>query len=266
VLCSRHRENASCTHKRSYYLDTVETIVVEVLRQALLEPESIHTFVETYVAERRKLNAATVKQYDRAKPESQKATLGVSRQQFYRALGGFQAMGLFDRGKRRILLRDKRKKGAGRLDANRKITAFDGRHDCKDPVIAAVLGHVLDVGADGLAFFDRIPKEPENGPGHVGMPDDAVRFAVEFVPGIHADALEDCVPEENMALLVRSREENIIDWEWNFRVYRRCLVAPKTSGLRRRLRRCRLAETFLMLRHAIDSRLDRESLLQRKNS
>ena len=79
ILCSRHRESASCSHKRSYYLDTVETIVVQVLRQALLEPELIHTFVETYIAERRKLNAATVKQHDRAKAELQKAQGALDR-------------------------------------------------------------------------------------------------------------------------------------------------------------------------------------------
>lgn len=79
ILCSRHRESASCSHKRSYYLDTVETIVVQVLRQTLLEPEPIHTFVETYIAERRKLNAATVKQHDQAKAELQKAQGALDR-------------------------------------------------------------------------------------------------------------------------------------------------------------------------------------------
>ena len=66
ILCSRHRESASCTHKRSYYLDTVEAIVVGVLRKALAEPNLIHTFVETYVAERRKLSVDIAKQHNRA--------------------------------------------------------------------------------------------------------------------------------------------------------------------------------------------------------
>ena len=79
ILCSRHRESASCAHKRSYYLDTVEAIVVGVLRKALAEPNLIHTFVETYVAERRKLSVDIAKQHNRAETELAKAKAALNR-------------------------------------------------------------------------------------------------------------------------------------------------------------------------------------------
>ena len=78
ILCSRHRESASCAHKRSYYLDTVEAIVVGVLRKALAEPNLIHTFVETYVAERRKLSVDIAKQHSRAETELAKAKAALN--------------------------------------------------------------------------------------------------------------------------------------------------------------------------------------------
>ena len=78
ILCSRHRESASCAHKRSYYLDTVEAIVVGVLRKALAEPNLIHTFVETYVAERRKLSVDIAKQHNRAETELAKAKAALN--------------------------------------------------------------------------------------------------------------------------------------------------------------------------------------------
>jgi site-specific DNA recombinase len=79
VLCSRHRESASCTHKRSYYLDTIEKIVVEVLRKALSDPGALHTFIDAYVAERRKLNAEIAKQYNRAEANLLKARAALDR-------------------------------------------------------------------------------------------------------------------------------------------------------------------------------------------
>ncbi len=74
---------------------------------------------------------------------------------------------------------------------------------------------------------------------------------------MQADLLKDRIPEENMALLVCSGEENIFDRERNFCIHRRCMVSPDMRGFGSR---CRLAGIFLGRRHAVNSRLDHESL------
>ena len=51
----------------------------EVLRKALAEPNLIHTFVETYVAERRKLSVDIAKQRNRAEPQLAKAKAALNR-------------------------------------------------------------------------------------------------------------------------------------------------------------------------------------------
>ena len=55
VRCSAVRESGSCTHRRVYYLEAIELVVVEGLRGELRDPRMIAEYVKTYQEERRRL-------------------------------------------------------------------------------------------------------------------------------------------------------------------------------------------------------------------
>ncbi len=55
VRCSTVRESGSCWHARVYYLEAIERIAVNGLRDALREPKLIAEYVKTYENERRRL-------------------------------------------------------------------------------------------------------------------------------------------------------------------------------------------------------------------
>jgi site-specific DNA recombinase len=55
VQCSAVRESGTCTHKRRYYLESIEEVVVTGLRDELRDPQLIAEYVKTYHEERRRL-------------------------------------------------------------------------------------------------------------------------------------------------------------------------------------------------------------------
>jgi site-specific DNA recombinase len=67
VRCVRHREGGSCRHSRTYYLDTIERVVLAGLAENLCAPDLIAEYVKTYSEERRRL--AAVESADRLKLE-----------------------------------------------------------------------------------------------------------------------------------------------------------------------------------------------------
>ena len=73
VCCSRYRESGSCDHKRSYYLHMIERGVVDIVRQLLEDPASLSAYIDSYVAERRRLIGDLTKRRSRAEAELAKA-------------------------------------------------------------------------------------------------------------------------------------------------------------------------------------------------
>lgn len=57
IRCSAHIESHSCPDPRSFYLDTVEQVVVESLLRNLKDPEVVTAYVQEYIAERKRLAA-----------------------------------------------------------------------------------------------------------------------------------------------------------------------------------------------------------------
>ena len=65
VQCSAVRESGTCTHKRRYYLDAIEEVVVNGLRDELRDPLLIAEYVKTYHEERRRLLGGAVTERNR---------------------------------------------------------------------------------------------------------------------------------------------------------------------------------------------------------
>lgn len=59
IRCSRQSESGTCEHARRYYLDDVERVVLEGLRDELRDPALIRHMVATYEEERRRLAGET---------------------------------------------------------------------------------------------------------------------------------------------------------------------------------------------------------------
>jgi site-specific DNA recombinase len=57
IRCSTVRESGACDHARVYYLEAVERVVVDGLRQELRDPRLIAEYLQTYQEERRRLAA-----------------------------------------------------------------------------------------------------------------------------------------------------------------------------------------------------------------
>lgn len=55
ISCSRKTESGACNHRRVYYLDAVETVVLDGLRDSLRDPVLISEYVAAYREERRRL-------------------------------------------------------------------------------------------------------------------------------------------------------------------------------------------------------------------
>jgi len=55
VQCSAVRESGTCVHTRRYYLESIEEVVVNGLRDELRDPQLIAEYVKTYTEERRRL-------------------------------------------------------------------------------------------------------------------------------------------------------------------------------------------------------------------
>ncbi|WP_448151424.1 recombinase family protein [Labrys miyagiensis] len=71
IVCSAHRETHSCNNNSRYYIERVETAVVDHLRRQLQEPELLSTYVAAYREERRSLEA-------RARRDRAKSAKGVA--------------------------------------------------------------------------------------------------------------------------------------------------------------------------------------------
>lgn len=68
IVCSAHRESRSCSNPKTFYLDTVERLVLDTLAQELKHPNLIAAYIEEYVAERQRLVREIIKnrqQYER---------------------------------------------------------------------------------------------------------------------------------------------------------------------------------------------------------
>ncbi len=57
VHCSTRREAGTCDNTKTYYLDSIETAVLDGLQQHLKSPDLLAEFVSTYQAERLRLQA-----------------------------------------------------------------------------------------------------------------------------------------------------------------------------------------------------------------
>ncbi|TGQ93146.1 hypothetical protein EN851_11285 [Mesorhizobium sp. M8A.F.Ca.ET.208.01.1.1] len=55
IRCSRAREAGTCDHSKKYALPVIERAVVDGLRDQLADPKAVALYVETYIAERRRL-------------------------------------------------------------------------------------------------------------------------------------------------------------------------------------------------------------------
>jgi hypothetical protein len=60
IVCTQMREAGSCSHRRNYYLDEIERIVVGGLREELGTREAITHFVHCYNDERRRASTDTI--------------------------------------------------------------------------------------------------------------------------------------------------------------------------------------------------------------
>jgi len=78
-------------------------------------------------------------------------------------------------------------------------------------VLFLVTDSFLHVGADRLSLLDGVPQQEEHGSGHVGMTNDLVRPARQFVPAVDADPLEHAVARENDAALVGPGIKQLLD-------------------------------------------------------
>lgn len=55
VRCSAASESGTCPDPKSFYLDTVEQLVVDTLHKTLAKPERLEQFIDDYIEERRRL-------------------------------------------------------------------------------------------------------------------------------------------------------------------------------------------------------------------
>ena len=55
LYCTTHKESSSCPNPQTFYLDTIENVVLDALRAEFRKPVVISEYVKTYHEERRKL-------------------------------------------------------------------------------------------------------------------------------------------------------------------------------------------------------------------
>ncbi len=55
IRCSRARESGSCDHRRKYPVHIIERAVLDAVRAQLANPEALSLYIDTYIAERRRL-------------------------------------------------------------------------------------------------------------------------------------------------------------------------------------------------------------------
>ena len=85
VRCSRYRESGACSHRRMYYLEAIETIVLEGLRDALRGPDMIRRYVETHQKERKRL--AKAEDAGRAKTERRLGAIDRELKRYVKSIG-----------------------------------------------------------------------------------------------------------------------------------------------------------------------------------
>ena len=88
IRCSAARESGTCPDPKSCYLDSVEELVVGSLLEELREPRKVTLFIETYVAERKRLVASS---------QRRRSTLGAKLARVEREIGrivGFVGKGI----------------------------------------------------------------------------------------------------------------------------------------------------------------------------
>lgn len=74
VRCSAHSESGTCPDPKTYYLDLIENEVVQLLLKEMQDPKHATLFIETYIAERKKLLKQALSQKTRL--ERRHAQLG----------------------------------------------------------------------------------------------------------------------------------------------------------------------------------------------
>lgn len=88
IRCSAARESGTCPDPKTCYLDSVEELVVGSLLEELREPRRVTLFIETYVAERKRLVASS---------QRRRSTLGAKLARVEREIGrivGFVGKGI----------------------------------------------------------------------------------------------------------------------------------------------------------------------------
>lgn len=90
IRCSRQRESGVCDHSRKYPLQVIEGAVLDALRAQLGDPAALTIYIDTYIAERRRLAMETSKNRGRIE-----ASLEKKKAELERLLDAYQK-GLFE--------------------------------------------------------------------------------------------------------------------------------------------------------------------------
>ncbi|WP_189486070.1 recombinase family protein, partial [Asticcacaulis endophyticus] len=64
IMCSRHRDGVTCPNPKTYYLDEIEPLVIDALKEGLRDPEMLAEYVREYNAARVEFARAAHKRRD----------------------------------------------------------------------------------------------------------------------------------------------------------------------------------------------------------
>ena len=114
---------------------------------------------------------------------------------------------------------------------DRPVAVLHGGRVRANPIEVAVLPTILDQGAPRRAGLDRRPEVAEGLFRHVGVPDDVMRLAQQFVAGKTADADERGVAVDDPALQVGDGDKRLLRRNQVLRVGNRKVLAHEYPGL-----------------------------------
>ena len=83
IRCTAHAENGTCPNPKTFYLDTVEKLVLDSLQSELRHPEVLTAYVQEYHAERKRLRA----DHDKRKAKTEQRLAEVMRRIKYLVRG-----------------------------------------------------------------------------------------------------------------------------------------------------------------------------------
>lgn len=123
------------------------------------------------------------------------------------------------------------------LAAHRLVAAYlavlvDGGDVGVDPVIAAILAAVFHHSPPGVALLEAIPEVGEGGLGHVGVANQVVVVADQFIDLVTGDAAEGGVGVGNDAAQIRGGNELHVGGKFHFTVHDLGVFAGHKGKLR----------------------------------